>query len=51
MYSEHIGKSLLNKMTTVIWFNLIFINWDRFALIKNKHFFQLVYAFREVFGF
>ena len=23
----------------------------RFAMLKNKHFFQLVYAFREVFGF
>ena len=25
-------------MTTVIWFTLISVNWDRFALIKNKHF-------------
>ena len=52
MYPEHIGKSLLKEMTTAIWFKLIFINWDRFALIKNKlFFFQLLYAFREVFGF
>ena len=50
MYPEYIGKSLLHIMTTAIWFKLIFINWDIFVLIK-KTFFQLVYAFREVFGF
>ena len=38
MYPEHIGKSLQSKMTTLIWFIFIFINWDRLALIKNKHF-------------
>ena len=29
----------LYKMTTVIWFKLIFIYWDRFALFKNKQIF------------
>ena len=28
----------LNKMKVVLLFKLTFINWDRFALIKNKHF-------------
>ena len=38
-------------MTIVIWFKLILVNWDRFSLIKNKQFFQQVYAFREVLEF
>ena len=38
MYPEHIGKSLLKlnyDTVTAIWFNLVFINWDRFALLKK----------------
>ena len=38
-------------MTTVKWFKLIYTSFEKFALIKIQSFFQLVYVFREFFGF
>ena len=42
MYLGYICKVLaVTKMATAIWFNLVFINWNRFALIKQKYIFSL----------
>ena len=51
MYPEHIGNPCKSKVTTAIRFKLIFINWDRFVLVRTNILFQLIYEFIKVFGF
>ena len=52
MYLGHICKVLFCcKIANVIWFHLVFIDWDRFALIKQQTSFQLGDVFIEFFEF